>query len=73
MATYKINIRRYWYGPRETIMPYYDPETGRVWTGTRAAARAIIDAAESTSYYLAHNESGRPTYRIAVVRETDGT
>ncbi len=65
MATYKINIRRQLYGPHKLVSALMDPSSDREWRGTRAAARALIQSFESERYYLAHNESGRPIYRIA--------
>ena len=61
---YKINVRRYYYGPRETVTEHLN-ERAEPWRGSRAEASEEIDAMESANYYLAHNESGRPTYRIA--------
>jgi len=58
-----INVRRYYYGPKETVSKHLD-EHGEVWTGTVAEARQEIAEMESVRYYTAHNEAARPTYRI---------
>lgn len=64
-ATYKINVRRYWYGRRDTVCELIDNETGQPWRGTRAEAREIVRSEEGGHYYLANGEYARATYRIA--------
>jgi len=63
-ATYKINVRRYFYG-RSTVTELRDNDTGQPWRGTRAEAREIIQREECGRYYLASGEYTGATYRIA--------
>ena len=65
-ATYKINVRRYFYG-RSTVTEFLDNETGEPWRGTRAEAREIIRRVDLGRYYLASGEYTGATYRITRV------
>ena len=67
MRTYKINMRRYYYGPRETVMEKLSDETGQPWRGTHAeAVTEIIRRLDADQYILANGESSPATYRIAL-------
>lgn len=54
IPTHAVRARRFFYGPKET--------TSIVFVGTLAECREYI--ARPGTYYLAHNESGAPTYKI---------
>jgi len=69
MATYKINVRRYYYGPRETVEEHLDNETGQPWRGTHKEARAEAHRIITSGYELVHNEYSVPTYRIAIAKD----
>ena len=61
---YVVQETREWYGPKTTRSLVVDmcgePLTFETWK----EARAKIDELDSGRYYLAHNESSRPSYRI---------
>ena len=38
---------------------------------TRAAAQTVVDTLDDQVYYLAHGESGRPTFTVRKVRGED--
>lgn len=62
-TTYQIAVTCYYYGPTKTHSRYIDEETGHVWEGTLAEAKALIAELDDSTYYLSHNESGRPDYK----------
>ena len=69
MATYKINVRRYYYGPRETVGEHLDNETGQPWRGTRKDARAEINRVDCPPFDLTHGEYSSPAYTIAIAKD----
>jgi hypothetical protein len=74
--TYKIIGTHQFYGPRtqrievDGIVEHRDGYDRRINVfATRKAAQAYINELENERYYLMHNESERPTYRIKKLRE----
>lgn len=64
---YVIVMTSYFYGPSESRALVLDYRTGRAARfDSRAEARQHIDEylTAGDRYYLAHNESGLPSYRI---------
>lgn len=62
-----VIIKREYYGPR-TERTLAQGRTGEVvQTHNRAAAQDWIEQEDSGRYYLAHNESCRPTYTVRPV------
>lgn len=64
-AKYVIVATYNYYGPREERRLVEDP-TGRaaIFEGRAAAKEHINDYLDAGTYYLSHNESSRPDYRI---------
>jgi len=61
----KIIVQKYFYGPYSPLSYLsedwqYEP----IIFASRAAAQEKIDEIDNETYYLSHNESGRPTYTI---------
>lgn len=70
MAQYIIKITRYFYGPTEKVT-YYSGDYSQSGHRQQATLMSHAEATELVSeldgrelYQLAHNESGRPTYRV---------
>lgn len=57
---------RYWYGLTETSDLARDERWEPIEFATHAEAQEWIYSALDGTYYLSHNESGRPTYKIIV-------
>uniref|UniRef100_UPI003003A77E AcrIC8 n=1 Tax=Rhodobacter phage RcNL1 TaxID=754047 RepID=UPI003003A77E len=68
-SMYAIRKIQFFYGPTDK-KSYVGEEAGgrRELFKTRAEAQARIEDLEEGVYYLAHNESGRPDYKIVWVR-----
>ncbi|WP_407496474.1 hypothetical protein [Pseudooceanicola sp. MF1-13] len=62
--TYQIKETREFYGPKKETGVLRDHFGDPLTFSDRAAAKAEIDRMDAEVYYLAHNESARPTYRI---------
>ena len=63
-----IRKTRHFFGPR-TQKSFLNDEDGReLRFSTRAAAQAHIEACQEERYYLSHNESGWPDYKIVRVK-----
>jgi len=69
MATYKINVRRYYYGPRETVGERLDNETGQPWRGTHREAQEEIDRMRNCIHQLSSGEYCSPWYTIAIAKD----
>ena len=61
---YVVQETREWYGPKTTRGLVADMRGEPLTFQTREEAQAKIDELDSGRYYLAHNESSRPSYRI---------
>ena len=55
--THTVRARHYYYGPKEIVKYHF--------SGTLAECKGYVKNTESGACYLAHNESGRPDYKIA--------
>jgi hypothetical protein len=64
--TYVIVVSREFYGPatRKSLYLRDDGQSARKFA-TRDAAKAFISDLDGETYHLAHNESGRASYKIA--------
>ena len=60
---YRIRIERRFYGPR-TEVSYLGDGCGECSYPTRAEAVAVAAEMDAGIYYLAHNESERPVYKV---------
>ena len=65
---FAIRQTRHFYGPRTQKSLLIDDDGRELRFETRAAAQAYIDQLNDATYYLDHNESGRPEYRIVSVK-----
>lgn len=54
--THTVRARHYYYGPKEIVKYHF--------SGSLAECKEYVKKSESETYYLTHNESGRPTYKI---------
>lgn len=61
-----VLVTRYFYGPTEHSDWVWDESGGPRQFGTLQAAQDWIDKAEQAVYVTAHNESGRPAYKVVV-------
>lgn len=57
--THCVRARTYFYGCKEISQVTF--------CGTLAECKNYVNRKENSIYYLSHNESGRPTYRIVTV------
>lgn len=64
MLPYVIQKIRQYYGPYETKSMVCDEYGETVIFETKKGAKAYISKVEGLVYYLDHNESGRPEYKI---------
>jgi len=64
---YCVLIERDYNGPTSETRAAEDDQGHILTLPTLAAAQAWIDEADAGTYCLAHNESGRPTYKIVAV------
>lgn len=56
IPTHTVRARHYFYGPKEIVKYHF--------SGSLAECKEYVKARESKTYYLSHNELGRPTYKI---------
>jgi len=56
IITHVVRARRFFYGPEE--------QTSYQFRGTLSECKQWVFGSEAEVYRTAHNESGRPTYRI---------
>lgn len=61
---YQITVMREYYGPRTEATTLTDGMNQPETFATREAAEARIEELDAEPYQTAHNESGRPEYRI---------
>jgi hypothetical protein len=59
-----ILMTRYWYGPRETSWFATDDKGAPLEFEALQAARAWIERINGETYYLAHGEYARPSYKV---------
>lgn len=57
LVTHTVRARHYYFGPKEVVKYHF--------SGSLAECKEFVNKSESKTYYLLHNESGRPTYKIA--------
>jgi len=62
--TYVIVRTRYFYGPNEARDVLTDGRDRPLTFESRKDAKAHIADLDEEIYYLAHNESSRPSYRV---------
>jgi hypothetical protein len=62
--TYVIVRTRYFYGPTEARDVLADRHGKPLTFDSRKAAKSHIEELDSETYYLSHNEAGRPAYRV---------
>lgn len=65
---FAIRQTRHFFGPRTQKSLLIDDDGRELRFETRAAAQAYIEELNESDYYLDHNESGRPEYRIVSVK-----
>lgn len=65
---FAIRQTRHFYGPRTEKSPLIDEAGRELRFATLAAAQTHIEALQEERYYLSHNESGRPDYKIVTVK-----
>lgn len=65
---FAIRQTRHFYGPRTEKSPLIDEDGHELRFATHAAAQAHIDELNDSIYYLGHNESGRPEYKIVPIK-----
>ena len=61
---YAIVVERNYYGPRVSKTRLMDEKDGTEWRGSRAQARAEIEALNEGLYYTSQDEVGRAGYTI---------
>lgn len=61
---YVIQETREYYGPKTTRSLVADMRGETLTFQTREEAQVKIDELDSGRYYLAHNESSRPSYKV---------
>lgn len=65
-SAFRITERRFFYGP--DVRESWVEEHGKILEfDSKEAAQAWIDEREGETYYLSHNESGRPAFIITPV------
>lgn len=63
---FAVLVSRDYYGPKSITAAACDDRGDTLEFATIADAQEWIDEEEDGPYYLGHNESGRPTYKIIV-------
>lgn len=68
LPKYAITILRHFYGPQTKLsLRTTEHESEFARFDSRKTAHEEISRLESTTYYLSHNESGHPTYKVVTV------
>lgn len=69
--TYAIRITRQYFGPKtvksyvtDGFAPLVNGEEQRAEFRTRAEAESLVGQLNDATYHTAHNESGRPEYKV---------
>jgi len=67
MATYKINVRRYYHWPTSVVTEHLDRKTGQPWRGTFENTLTEANSMIKGECGLAPDEYNLPSYTIATV------